>query len=202
MGLWSLLHSVSQRSLMSCRLDFEDRRLDGASLFPLFDDEGRTQMVLITAEESGRIMLADWAPGLFARDWGWRNRVRLRFADLSDASAWDEDRLEDLWHFDPKWVLGEERYHGHGAVPALRGTNIPGYEPTMSGFGFDPSLERAAYVSSRKKPGESASVRRFTAETLAEAARRRRDAHVRPRGSAAARWQLRPFWSFVVERRL
>ena len=197
MGLWSLLRSVSQRSLMSCRLEFEDRRLDGASLFPLFDDEGRTRMVLITAEESGRIMLADWAPGLFARDWGWRNRVRLRFADLSDASVWDEDRFGDLWHFDPKWVLGEERYHGHGAVPALRSTNIPGYEPTMSGFGFDASLERAAYVSRRRKADESVSVRRFTAETLADAARRRRAAHMRPRGAAAAGWQLRPFWRFT-----
>ena len=197
MGLWSLLRSVSQRSLMSCRLEFEDRRLDGASLFPLFDDEGRTRMVLITAEESGRIMLADWAPSLFARDWGWRNRVRLRFADLSDASVWDEDRFGDLWHFDPKWVLGEERYHGHGAVPALRSTNIPGYEPTMSGFGFDASLERAAYVSRRRKADESVSVRRFTAETLADAARRRRAAHMRPRAAAAAGWQLRPFWRFT-----
>ena len=197
MGLWSLLRSVSQRSLMSCRLEFEDRRLDGASLFPLFDDEGRTRMVLITAEESGRIMLADWAPGLFTRDWGWRNRVRLRFADLSDASVWDEDRFGDLWHFDPKWVLGEERYHGHGAVPALRSTNIPGYEPTMSGFGFDASLERAAYVSKRRKADESVSVRRFTAETLAAAAKKRRDAQARPRGAAAAGWQLRPFWRFT-----
>ena len=154
-------------------------------------------MVLITAEESGRIMLADWTPDLFVRDWALRNRLRLRFTDLEDASMWDEERFGDLWHFDPKWVLGEERYHGHGAVPALRSTNIPGYEPTMSGFGFDASLERAAYVSRRRKADESVSVRRFTAETLADAARRRRAAHMRPRGAAAAGWQLRPFWRFT-----
>ena len=93
MGLWYLLRIVSQRSLMSCRLEFEDRRLDRASLFPLFDDEGRTRMVLITAEENGRIMLADWAPGLFVRDWALRNRLRLRFTDLNDASMWDEGTL-------------------------------------------------------------------------------------------------------------
>ena len=72
MGLWYLLRIVSQRSLLSCRLEFDDRRLDRASLFPLFDDEGRTRMVLITAEENGRIMLANWAPGLFVRDWALR----------------------------------------------------------------------------------------------------------------------------------
>ncbi len=68
MGLWYLLRNVSQRSLLSCRLEFEDRRLDRASLFPLFDDEVRTRMVLITAEDYGRIMLADRAPGLFMRE--------------------------------------------------------------------------------------------------------------------------------------
>ena len=194
MSLWSMLRSVSQRSLMSCRLDFEDRRLHGASLFPLFDDEGRTQMVLITAEESGRIMLADWAPDLFVRDWALRNRLRLRFADLSDASMWDEGRFEDLWHFDPKWVLGDERYQGHGAVPHLRSTNIPGYDHTISGMGFDPALGRASHVV--RGSGHSSKVRRFTADTLAAVAGRRRAAHERPRSAVAIGWQLRPFWRF------
>src|SRR5262245_15275784 len=126
MGLSSLFGIVSQRSLKSCRLELEDRSLEHASLFPMFDAEGRTQMLMITAKDSGRIMLADWAPGLFTRDWRWRNHLRLRFADLSDASAWNEGRFEELWHFDPWWVLGEDRYHGHSAVPALRSTNIPG----------------------------------------------------------------------------
>jgi hypothetical protein len=117
MDLWALRRLVSQRSLKSCRLAFEDRPLEDASLFPLFDEEGRTRMVMITAEENARIMLADWAPGLFVRDWPWRNRLRLRFTDLDDASVWDEERLDDLWHFDPWWVLGEERYQGHGSVP-------------------------------------------------------------------------------------
>ena len=196
MGLRDLLRLVSQRSLLSCRLELEDRRLDRASLFPLFDDEGRTRMVLITAEESGRIMLADWAPDLFVRDWARRNRLRLRFADLSDASRWDEGRFEDLWHFDPVWVLGEERYQGHGAVPALRNTNIPGHDQTVAGVAFDASLERASYVSiAPKRSGETGSVRRFKADTLA-AARRRRAAPVRSRGAAAVGWQLRPFWRF------
>ena len=81
-----------------------------------------------------------------------------------------------------------------GPCPHLRSTNIPGYDPTMSGVAFDPSLGRASYVVRRS--GESVSVRRFNADTLAAAAKRRRAAHVRPRGAAAAGWQLRPFWRF------
>jgi hypothetical protein len=194
MDLWSLFRIVSQRSLTSCRLELEDRPLERASLFPMFDDAGQTRAVMITAEESGRILLADWTPGLFARDWAWRNRLRLRFTDLSDASTWDEERLDELWHVDPWWVLGDERYHGHPSVPALRSTNIPGYDHTVSGMGFDSSLGRAAYVM--RQSVQSTSVRRFTAETLAASATRRRALHARPRGIVAGGWRLRPFWHF------
>jgi hypothetical protein len=191
MDLWPLLRVVSQRSLMSCRLDFEDRPLERASLFPLFDRAGRTRLVMVTAEETGRILMAPWAPGLFARDWAWRNRVRLRFADLTDASGWDAQRLDDLWHFDPVWVLGAERYQGHGAVPALRSTNLPGYDEAVSGIGFDAGLGRASYVVSGS--GDSWRVRRFTADSLAIATQRRVAAREPPRAAAPA-WRLRPFW--------
>jgi hypothetical protein len=192
MDFWSLLRIVSQRSLRSCRLEFEDRPLERASLFPLFDDDGRTRMLMITAEENGRIMLADWAPGLLARGWAWRNRLRLRFADLNDASMWDEERFEELWHFDPWWVLGGERFQGHGAAPALQRTNIPGYDPTVSDIVFDRDLGRASYVA--RVSAESLRIRGFTADTLTAVARQRRAALDRPRVAAAVGWRLRPFW--------
>lgn len=193
MGPWSLLRLVSQRSLLSCRLEFQDRPLERASLFPLFDNDGQTQMVMVTAEESARIMLADWTPGLFAREWAWHNRLRLRFTDLNDASMWNQERFDSLWHFDPWWVLGDERYQGHGAVPALRSTNIPGYDSAVSDIAFDASLGRASYLV--RWSAESVGVRRFTNHTLA-AAVRRRDAPARPRGASAIGWRLRPFWRF------
>jgi hypothetical protein len=189
---------VTQKSLKSCRLEFEDRPLERASLFPLFDDEGRTRMLMITAEENARIMLADWAPGLFVRDWRWRNRLHLRFTDLDDASMWDEAHFEDLWHFDPWWVLNDERYQGHAAVPALRSTNIPGYDPAISGIVFDPDLERAAYViKGSRHSGHSGSVRRFTTDMLTAYAGQRRAAQPRPRSAAAIGWRLRPSWRFT-----
>ena len=194
MDFWSVFRFVSQHSLKSWRLELEDRPLENASLFPLFDEEGRTRVVMITAEENARIMLADWAPGLFARDWRWRNRLRLRFTDLNDASTWDEDRFEDLWHVDPWWVLGDERYQSHGAVPGLRSTNVPGYDSTASGVVFSADLGRASYVM--KKSGESVNVRRFSPDTLAAVVRRRRTAHERPRAAAVVEWRLRPFWGF------
>jgi hypothetical protein len=193
MSLWSLLRLVSQRSLRSCRLQLDDRPIERAALFPLFDDAGQTRIVMITAEESGRIMLADWAPGMFSRDWAWRNRLRLRFTDLSDASIWDDEHFDELWHFDPWWVLGDERYRGHAAVPALQGTNIPGYDPTVTDIVFDPDLGRPSYVA--RVSAESMSIRRFTVATLSAVTQKRQSARERPPVAAAVGWRLRPFWS-------
>lgn len=192
MPLSPLLRIVSQQSLASCRLELEDRRLERASLFPLFDDEGQTRVMMITAEEDSRILLAEWTPGVFVREWWWRNRLRLRFSDLNDASMWDEARFEDLWHFDPWWVLGHDRYHGHGSVPALRRTNIPGYDTKMTGLTFSPDLERAAYVT--RGSGDSKRPSRFTRDTLAAAGERRRATPVRSRNDVATGWRLRSFW--------
>jgi hypothetical protein len=192
MDSWSLFRLVRQRSQKSCRLEFEDRPLERASLFPLFDDEGRTRMVMITAEENARIMLADWTPGVFTRDWAMRNRISRRFADLNDASMVNADGFEDLWHFDPWWVLGEERYQGHGAVPGLRSTNIPGYDPNISGIVFDRGLERASYVVTGSD--HSVHARRFKASTLAAVAGRRRAASGRSSSAVEIGWRLRPSW--------
>jgi hypothetical protein len=92
---------VSQYSLRRSRLQLEDRPLDGAALFPLFDEAGRTRAVMLLDGQTRRIVLADWTPDLFERRWLQRHRLRLRFADLRDADASDAERLGDLWHFDP-----------------------------------------------------------------------------------------------------
>lgn len=138
---------ISQHSLWRCRLELEDGTLERASLFPLFDDTGRTRRFMITAEDSWRIMLVDWSRDLFRRERLRRNRLRHRYADLSDASASEAQRIDDLWHFDPWWVLTEPRYAGHEAVPTLRATNIPGYDSTLSRIWFDGTLARVTHVA-------------------------------------------------------
>ena len=92
------------------------------------------------------------------------------------------------------WSSGvkDERFQGHGAIPALQRTNIPGYDPTVSDIVFDRDRGRASYVA--RVSAESLSIRRSTGDTLAAVARQRRAALERPRVAAAVGWRLRPFW--------
>jgi hypothetical protein len=70
---------------------------------------------------------------------------------------------------------------------------LDGYDRTISDIVFDPDLGRASYVV--RVSAESLSIRRFTANTLAAIAQRRRAALERPREATAVGWRLRPFLS-------
>jgi hypothetical protein len=70
----------------------------------------------------------------------------------------------------------------------------------VSDVAFDSTLGRASYVVT--KSGDSSHVRRFSPDTLAEIARRRRAGHERPRVAATATgWRLRPFWHSLAQPR-
>lgn len=186
-----MIATISQHALRNCRLHLDDRVLDRACLFPLFDEAGRVRLLLITAEESGRVLLAPWVQDVFRRRWPRRNRLRLPFTDLRDASP-DDQRLEALWHFDPWWVLNDERYRTHDAVPALRSTNIPGYDTTLQRVWFAPDLATVAYAVVGS--GDSQTIRRFDTGVLMPSVRARPRVPLRPRGEQRAEWRLRPFW--------
>ena len=186
-----MIGTISQHALRNCRIDLEDRVLDRAGIFPFFDEAGRVRLLMITAEETGRILLATWVPDVFTRRWPRRYRLRLRFTELSEASP-DDHRLEALWHYDPWWVLGDDRYRSHDVVPVLRSTNIHGYDTSLHRVWFASDLATVAYVVSGS--GESRSIRRFDAGVLTASVRARPRVPARRTDRRPTEWRLRPFW--------
>ncbi len=185
---------VGQHTLHGCTLRLRDRCLEKASLFPLFDGDGATQTLMVTSGSNGRIALVDYTPGMFTRRLLGPHELDLRTNDLRDAQLFDAERLNSLWHFDPWWELGNGRYADHPTVPALKTTNIPGFEQDWRSVWFDHTLGRASWVKSGK--GDSVELRRFTSALLTRAEQRReRDvAHASATSAARTSWRLRPFW--------
>lgn len=190
--------SISQHSLHAVRLQFGDRQTPAASVFPFFDDEGRTRALMLTSDLDGRIALVDFQSSLFAgRSLLPRlrlQRIALRHVDLRDSETTDGESVAHLWHFDPWWELAAERYFNHPAVPALKSTNLPGYDESISRVWFDKTLGRVTWVGFGE--GESMKVKRFKPGLLAPASRERGERSI-VHGPAARRlgeWRLRPFW--------
>ena len=202
-----MLWLASQQSLHRCRLRVDGERLGPASVFPFFDDEGKTRSLMVTTEDSSRILLLEWNEGRFRRRGLRRNELRLQGKEWADASEDDAARVAHLWHFDPWWVLGEERYVGHPAVPHLKGTNIPGFDESYTTAFYDRSLSAVRLMGTGE--GENHKLASFAVGSVAkaDAARRAVIASSLPQSSARARrpagargrfsrdtWRLAPFW--------
>jgi hypothetical protein len=190
-----VLFSVSQRSLHRRRFQLLDRPLERASLFPFFDASGAVSELMLVSEEGARIQLSRWRPGLFTRGWLRPHRLDLRSSQLQDVTRDDAEERVELLHFDPWWVLSEPRYAGHPAVPALRHTNIPGYDGEITRMYFDDRLSRVTHLG--RGDAEALQLHQLKPDDMAAIARTR-GRSPRPATSSglrqAARWRLRPFW--------
>lgn len=194
---------VGQRLLHRRPVLFEDRLGQQVSVFPLFDDHGRTRALMLTDEDDGEILLVDFERGTARGSLlpgVWPHHLRIRRADARDGGRERAERFADLWHFDPWWKLREPRYSGHAARETLVDTNLPAFAPDLSEVWFDRFLSRVVRVASGH--GEQRKVRAFE-PTLLRRAEARREAtraerlSARGTGMAGGRqpaWRLRPFW--------
>ncbi len=180
---------TSQHALHGRPLQLDDQRIPHASLFPLFDRDGKTAMMMLTSDDP-QILLVDWQPGLFVAPLLTAARLRLHRTDLHDCELDELDRVRDLWHFDPWWELKEERYAGHPGVPTLKSTNLPGYVPSIARVWFDRDLGRVTRVGTGT--ADSVTVKRFHRSVLAGATTDRERSRRPP--ASRSQWQLHPFW--------
>ncbi len=188
-----MIWGISQHSLHDCTLFLDNMRLPRAGLFPFFDDEGRTQALMLVEAANPRILLPRFTNGIFNRRPPWRKNLPLRLSDLRDGSAEDAAGLAGLWHFDPWWELAEDRFAGHPAVPPLKGTNIPGYDPELTRLWFSADLSAVTWVGFGK--GEEFKMKRFHPKHLAQARRKRGDfALLSSPAEPRTGWVLRPWW--------
>ncbi len=184
---------TQQRTLHGCAVQLRDRRLEEASVFPFFDNQGKTQALMVTTADSDQIALVDYRANLVTKRLFQAPRLDLLHAELLETQLTDAHRLRNLWHFDPWWELGDARYAGHRAVPILKGTNIPGYDTWWRRVWFDSALGGVRAVMAGT--GDDIEYRRFKPSTLARAKKKRiESASVVEPTRTPRPWRLQPFW--------
>ena len=207
-GLMNLL-PVSARRLCHRRLRGQGSLTRDACLFPFFDRAGGVAQVMLLTADSDRICLVRWRPRLFrVPAWG---PICLREAlpAFPEITAENLKSVETLWHYDPWWMLDNDRYAGHRAVPILKATNCAdqlrrGHRIVMAYFRRD--LARLTWVAARDRG--SVRLRSWQGEFLPAGPRKETTpvsamaADAQPLGMARTRahgsapvWRLAPIWS-------
>lgn len=111
--------SVPARRLHRRTIVVQDERLARGSLFPFFDSTGRVVQLMVVHPVSNDIFMLPWDKKVV--------RVPLlgpiRLTYLPTINECDIGIVERLWHYDPWWVLADERFRNHWATPVLKDTN-------------------------------------------------------------------------------
>ena len=101
------------------------------------------------------------------------------------------ERLTQLWHYDPWWVLAKPPFADHFATPALKRTNCVDRLPTHTeALAFERNLSRVHSVQVRR--GDELQSLEWQSEWL-----RADDEMSLP---ARPRWVLDPLWAEATRR--
>ena len=186
---------MGARRLHKRRVQFADGEVATVSLFPFFTREGSIEQVLGADWDTGALWTTTaHADLLRTRWWGPHELFKTR-SGLRDVG--DGDALAHLWHFDPWWVLRQDRFASHPAVPVLKATNcVPALGGRRAHLTYRRDLTRLAWAF--HKSGNSQVWSRWSADLLpSESPARVAQRH---RSASAAVWTLDPPWAALTRR--
>lgn len=167
-------------------LDLEGVRLEQATVFPLFDENGKVYKLVLVVEEPALVALIDWRPGLVSKPFFAPVRLNVRLNSLDDLTAREAHEATGWWHFDPWWLLTEPYLCKHPAAAGLRTTNCVGELEKVASLNFARDLSKVTTISHtrdgelRVVPFEPGWLPRRTVEATPSSLR--------------TVWRLRPFW--------
>ncbi len=122
----------------------QNQQFARATAMPMFDGGGQTHAVLLIESGSGTIWYFDRSLGQVIRKFGRRLLFtgQIRRVDFDSIGA-----LQQLWHYDPWWLLTEERYHDNEFVPALKSTNcVNRFNEKITGVYYRADLDQVSYI--------------------------------------------------------
>lgn len=120
---------------------------EGASLFPLFDCEGKVREVMFAREDSAQVYLASWEPNRFQVPLFGKMNLELGDWFPLPVSETGVERIQGLWHYDPWWILDEARYGSFAWMAQFKATNCVGSCETVSSVYFTSGLQRVWAVN-------------------------------------------------------
>lgn len=145
---------LTQRSLVQRSLRLKRGVLGRASCFPMFAGDGRVESLLLIDHQAVELYLVEWRPGVFQKAWFAAPTLVLDPEELDGCRLREVPDLEGLWHFDPWWLLAEEKFSGLEVTPSLKQTNCVAQAPNLCTVTYNRNLFSVSSVMVSKQSGE------------------------------------------------
>lgn len=145
---------VSAGRLRGRTARFLDRSVRGVSLFPFFDRSGKIRQVMIALGDAQDLYLLPWGPHRIRVPFWDAVSVRNKLATLQQIGPTPLQALDGLWHYDPWWILDDDRYANHPAKRWLKASNcVDELQKNLSQVWYRRDLARLSWVTIREDDG-------------------------------------------------
>jgi hypothetical protein len=112
---------VSSQSLRRRDVDLDSCVYRNASVLPFFTSDGEVPLCLLVLPQTSRLyFFTPREVGPRVPLWG---TIRFQNSEWSSSNGTGGPKLDGLQHFDPDWLLRDERFADMEVVPLLRKTN-------------------------------------------------------------------------------
>lgn len=118
---------IADALLTNTTLVLENKRIKGASVFPFFSESGQVRQWMIVLPGSKTVFLVPSKKGLATVSIFGAVRLSIDSAELKSNSEFSLSHVRDLYHYDPNWVLSQERFAGYWAREAIIQSNCAPY---------------------------------------------------------------------------
>lgn len=115
--------SIADTLITNTTLMAKNERIQGASIFPFFTKDGQVKHLMIVLPDSDAVFLIPHQKGLATVSFFGVVRLSIDSAELKSHANFTPWQVDQLYHYDPKWLLTQERFANYWARPLIARSN-------------------------------------------------------------------------------
>jgi hypothetical protein len=119
--------SISDTLLSDTTLATKDERIKGASILPFFRKSGQVKQLMILLPDTSEAFLIPYKKKLAAVSLTGVVRLSMDLAELKSHSNFTHEQVDQLFHYDPNWLLSHERFTSYWAKKRITQSNCAEY---------------------------------------------------------------------------
>ena len=115
--------SIADALITNTTLMAKNERIQGASIFPFFTRSGQVKQLMIVLPNAKTVFMIPHKKGLATVSFFGRVRLSIDSAELKSHANFTPLQVDQLYHYDPKWLLNHERFAAYWAKPLIVRSN-------------------------------------------------------------------------------
>jgi hypothetical protein len=115
--------NITSKDLFDTTLATADETVKGASVFPFFNRSGQVKQLMIVLPGLKKVFMVPFEKGLASVAYYGVIRLSMDLRELKSHSDFTLKQIDGLYHYDPNWILSQERFSGYWAKASIKRSN-------------------------------------------------------------------------------